>query len=155
MVSLTMFLTNHHPIKLSNADCRPIPITNLFKQFLKCLNINVAYLCSMHRNRLKVVSQLVFIINSMAICTIRLAQSNFHSIHAVQITSMCNSKDNLCNVSFCFSHFIKITSTPLFIGSPTCFCGRRSLHTSFCAPQEKHQFSPTLIFYPIKSCNQR
>nr|DAR56475.1 MAG TPA: hypothetical protein [Caudoviricetes sp.] len=56
MVSLTMFLTNHHPIKLSNADCRPIPITNLFKQFLKCLNINVAYLCSMHRNRLKVVS---------------------------------------------------------------------------------------------------
>ena len=70
----------------------------------------------------------------MAICTIRLAQSNFHSIQAVQITSMCNSKDNLCNVSFCFSHFIKITSTPLFIGSPTCFCGRRSLHTSFCAP---------------------
>lgn len=47
---------------------------------------------------------------------------------------MCNSKDNLCNVSFCFSHFIKITSTPLFIGSPTYFCGRRSLHTSFCAP---------------------
>lgn len=73
----------------------------------------------------------------MAICTIRLAQSNFHSIQAVQITSMCNSKDNLCNVSFCFSHFIKITSTPLFIGSPTCFCGRRSLHTSFCAPYMK------------------
>lgn len=47
---------------------------------------------------------------------------------------MCNSKDNLCNVSFCFFHFIKITSAPLFIGSPTYFCGRRSLHTSFCAP---------------------
>lgn len=47
---------------------------------------------------------------------------------------MCNSKDNLCNVSFCVSYFIKIISTPLFIGSPTYFCGRRSLHTSFCAP---------------------
>ena len=53
---------------------------------------------------------------------------------------MCNSKDNLCNVSFCVSYFIKIISTPLFIGSPTYFCGRRSLHTSFCAPY--FMFSP-------------
>ena len=50
---------------------------------------------------------------------------------------MCNSKDNLCNVSFCVSYFIKIISTPLFIGSPTYFCGRRSLHTSFCAPYNR------------------
>lgn len=52
---------------------------------------------------------------------------------------MCNSKDNLCNVSFCFFHFIKITSAPLFIGSPTYFCGRRSLHTSFCAPYNEEK----------------
>ena len=135
-----MFLTNHHQIKLSNADCRPIPITNLFKQFLKCLNINVAYLCSMHRNRLQVVPQLVFISNSMAIYSIILAQSYSHSIQTVQIILECNSNAKQCNASFCFSHFMEIDSTPLFIGNPTCFCSRRSLHTSFCAITDFYYF---------------
>lgn len=70
----------------------------------------------------------------MAIYTIRLAQSYSHGIQTVQIILECNSNTKQCNASFCFSHFIKDASTPLFIGSSTCFCGRRSLHTSFCAP---------------------
>ena len=67
----------------------------------------------------------------MAIYSIILAQSYSHT---VQIILECNSNAKQCNASFCFSHFMEIDSTPLFIGNPTCFCSRRSLHTSFCAP---------------------
>lgn len=70
----------------------------------------------------------------MAIYSIILAQSYSHSIQTVQIILECNSNAKQCNASFCFSHFMEIDSTPLFIGNPTCFCSRRSLHTSFCAP---------------------
>ena len=66
----------------------------------------------------------------MAIYSIILAQSYSHSIQTVQIILECNSNAKQCNASFCFSHFMEIDSTPLFIGNPTCFCSRRSLHTS-------------------------
>ena len=52
MVSLIPFLTYCYPIKLLYINYPSALVINLFKQSLKQLDINIAYLRSIHRNRL-------------------------------------------------------------------------------------------------------